>query len=89
MDNLENFVSQYTEDAKQICLLDLQNQEESIKLQSDLSLIQIEYQKEQQLRHHFEKQFNEANKLIEMVNFSSYSKISDEHFRIIQNVYKN
>ncbi len=71
MNNLENFVSQYSDP---ICLSDTQEQEETLKLQSDFSLLQAEYKKEQQMRHHFEKQYNEANKLIEMVNFLSYSR---------------
>ena len=71
MDNLEKSVSQYFDENTQLSLSDSQNQEETVQLQSDFSSLQAEYQKEQQMRHHFEKQFNEANKLIEMVNFSS------------------
>jgi predicted nuclease with TOPRIM domain len=41
--------------------------EENAQLQVDISFLQSEYKKEQQMRHQFEKKFNEANKLIEMV----------------------
>jgi hypothetical protein len=70
MDSLENFVSQYADDNNQLSLSDTQQQEDVIKLQSDFSLLQAEYKKEQHMRNHFEKQLNEVNKLVEMVNIS-------------------
>ena len=68
MDNLENFVSQFSDDNNQVGSPDIQQQEDMIKIQSDLSLLQAEYKKEQHMRQHFEKQLNEMNKLVEMVN---------------------
>ena len=65
MDFLEKFSSKYFEQI-----------EDTNKLQNDFEILQSEYEREQQIRQQFEKQFNEANKLIEMVEISIFAKFS-------------
>jgi hypothetical protein len=70
MDFFEKFTAKYsehTEENNKLRLLNTQKQEENVKLLFDLSLIKAEYEKEQQMRHQFEQQFNEANNVIEQV----------------------
>lgn len=56
MDFSENITAKLTEQT-----------EENNKLISDLSLVKADYEKEQQMRIQFEKQSDEATKLMEMV----------------------
>jgi len=72
MDFAEKFITKYseqTEENNKLRLLNSQKHEENIKLRFDFSLLQAKYEKEQQIRNQFEKQFHETNKLIEMVDF--------------------
>jgi len=72
MDLSEKFTAQYSaqiEENNKLRLINTQKHEENMKLMFDLSLLKAEYEKEKQMRDQFEKQFNEKNKLIEMVDF--------------------
>jgi hypothetical protein len=72
MDLSEKFTVQYSEQIEEnnkLRLLNTQKHEENMKLMFDLSLLKAECEKEKQMRDQFEKQFNEKNKLIEMVDF--------------------
>ncbi len=73
MDFSEKFTTKYSEQIEEndkLRLLNSQKHEENVKLRFDVSLLQAKYEKEQQIRNQFERQFHEANKLIELVDFS-------------------
>jgi hypothetical protein len=72
MDFSEKFATKYSEQLEEnnkLRLFNTEKQEENVKLLFELTLLKGEHEKETQMRNQYEKQFNEANKLIEMVDF--------------------
>ena len=72
MDFSEKFTVKYSEQVEEnnkLRLLNNQKQDENVKLLVDLSLSKADFEKEQQVRSEYEKQYNEANQVIEQVNF--------------------
>ena len=64
--------------------------DENAQIHDELSILRSDHEKEKQMRHQFEVQLNEANKLIEKVLKLSHSNpIQPSHLRIIPNVCKN
>lgn len=64
--------------------------DENAQIHDELSFLRSDHEKEKQLRHQYEAQLNEANKLIEKVNNLLHPQPTQlSHSRIIPNVCKN
>ncbi|CAF0889259.1 unnamed protein product [Rotaria sordida] len=92
MDFSEKFTNNYAKQAEEnnkLRLLNNQKQDENVKLFVDLSLAKAEYEKEQQMRNQFEKQFIEANQVIEqdrskrLQKLRNYASLADDEGDIL------
>ncbi|CAF2660495.1 unnamed protein product [Rotaria sp. Silwood2] len=92
MDFAEKFTAKYAEQAEEnnkLRLLNSQKQDENVKLLVDLSLSKAEHEKEHQLRNQFEKQFIEANQVIEqdhskrLQKLRNYASLADDEGDIL------
>ncbi|CAF4651275.1 unnamed protein product, partial [Rotaria sp. Silwood1] len=92
MDFSEKFTAKYAEQAEEnnkLRLLNSQKQDENVKLLVNLSLAKAEYEKEQQMRNEFERQFIEANQVIEqdrskrLQKLRNYASLADDEGDIL------
>ncbi|CAF1608880.1 unnamed protein product [Rotaria magnacalcarata] len=92
MDFSEKFTAKYSEQVEEnnkLRLLNNQKQDENVKLLVDLSLSKAEFEKERQVRGEYEKQYNEANQVIEqdrskrLQKLRNYASLADDEGDIL------